>query len=151
MLLIDFHVFLFLCFTRWLVGDEAKTSLLFDSGSILGTKKWLTFQRHTGFEIRLTAGSHSQPLVSFIEPPTDDLDPTLPRKIKLGARLSHNGIASWEVAQLFVDEVEDVVLKESRPVGGDHSMCDVNDSEHQPQTQEGTANATEQKPAEQQQ
>lgn len=109
-----------------------KTSTLFERGSALGMKKWLTFQRNSKFEIRLTAGSNGQTLISMIEPPaeSDAVDPNLPRKIKVKARLSLNSIVSWETAQLLIEEEVEEMVKEKRPI--DEPMTDVKEEVGKP-------------------
>lgn len=96
--------------------DPFKTSVLFETGSVLGSTKWLTFQRDTNLELRLLSGAHSEPLIAEIELPAEEarVPTALPKRVKVKARLSHHGTALWDTAQLLVDEEVEEIVKEKR-------------------------------------
>lgn len=97
--------------------DTYKTSVLFATGSPLGSTKWLTFQRESDLELRLAAGANGEPLVAHVEVPAEAQTPSeLPKRLKIKARLSLHGTAAWETAQLLVDDEVEEVVKEKRPV-----------------------------------
>ena len=95
--------------------DHYKSSVLFEKGCQLGSVKWLTFQRDSRIEVKLLPNDGTEPLVARIEPPTHtDTDSNASKRIKVKALLSHYGIASWEDAQLLVDEEVEEVMKEKK-------------------------------------
>lgn len=96
---------------------EFKSSVLFAKGSPLGTKKWLTFNRSSDFDIQLTPGAMGHALCSAVELPAEGRALEWPKRVKICAKLSLHGTTTWEAAQLLVDEQVEEIVKEKRKIG----------------------------------
>jgi hypothetical protein len=97
-------------YVEWATTSETgtetiKRNVLFEKNSILGSTKWLTFDREKAFDISLVTSHETEPLIARIEPPTvPDVDPEATKRIKIKVVLSHYGIIAIEEAQLIIEE-----------------------------------------------
>lgn len=97
-----------------------KSSVMFQRGCPLGTKKSITLTKHSqDFEIRLVPGPPAgSPLRSKIElPRREDIPPfAIAPRVKVHAALSLHATVGWDSAQLLVDEEIDEMVVEKRPL-----------------------------------